>query len=492
MKQFLTTAAMLWALFSCSFAQFVPLGAQLNGNAPNDNFGWAVSMNQNGKTIAAGAPLYDNDFGQVRAYEEIGGVWTQLGGDIEGIETGNQLGFSVALNANGTRLAVGGIGGNPSTLGGQVQVFQLNGNQWDLMGSPVLAEADGDQFAFSLDMNASGNRFVVGARYNNDNGVKSGQVRVYEWNNTNWIQLGADIDGENAGDTWGTSVSISANGNTIAAGAILNAAGGAGAGHVRAYKWNNNSWSQIGADIDGQTAGESFGLSLSLSNDGQRLVCAAPLHAHGTGFGSVRVYELQSNAWVQLGNDIRGSSTSEGFGEAVAISGDGTRIAAGTKSADDNALSSGRANLYQWDAGQWLELTPPILGQAQFDNLGKSLALNEAGTRVVVGANLAAATQGYAVVYQDSLNPVGIEPVLAGPSVTIFADPVSAMIHFQAEQTLRQVVITVGDLSGKQLYRQIYPQGTHFRLSYQLPAGIYWVRLQHDQGLTGKKLLLFE
>ena len=47
-------------------------------------------------------------------------------------------------------------------------------------------------------------------------------VRIYEWNGASWNQKGQDIDGENAGDKSGRSVSMSADGNTVAIGAHLN------------------------------------------------------------------------------------------------------------------------------------------------------------------------------------------------------------------------------------------------------------------------------
>ena len=51
-----------------------------------------------------------------------------------------------------------------------------------------------------------------------------------------WTQVGADIDGEAAGDWSGYSVSLSSDGSTVAIGAIYNDGNGAQAGHVRILK----------------------------------------------------------------------------------------------------------------------------------------------------------------------------------------------------------------------------------------------------------------
>ncbi len=82
-----------------------------------------------------------------------------------------------------------------------------------------------------------------------------------------WAQLGMNIDGEADGDRSGHSVSLSADGNTVAIGAYLNAGGGLGRGHVRVYKNTGGTWVQQGADIDGEADGDRSGFSVSLSCD---------------------------------------------------------------------------------------------------------------------------------------------------------------------------------------------------------------------------------
>ena len=69
-------------------------------------------------------------------------------------------------------------------------------------------------------------------------------------------QLGSDIDGEAAGDFFGNSVSMNSDGDRIVIGAPFNDSTGNNAGHVRVYEYSNNSWTQLGSDIDGEAAGE--------------------------------------------------------------------------------------------------------------------------------------------------------------------------------------------------------------------------------------------
>lgn len=85
-----------------------------------------------------------------------------------------------------------------------------------------------------------------------------------------WKQLGAAIDGEAAGDRFGISVAFSADGRTVAVGARNNDGNGSNSGHVRVLSYNNNTnqWEQLGPDIDGEAAGGLFGSSVALSADG--------------------------------------------------------------------------------------------------------------------------------------------------------------------------------------------------------------------------------
>ena len=63
-------------------------------------------------------------------------------------------------------------------------------------------------------------------------------MRVYEYYCGSWSQLGADIDGEAAGDYSGYSVSLSSDGTIVAIGAPYNDGNGSNSGHVRVYEYS--------------------------------------------------------------------------------------------------------------------------------------------------------------------------------------------------------------------------------------------------------------
>ena len=67
-----------------------------------------------------------------------------------------------------------------------------------------------------------------------------------------FIQIGEDIDGKEANDQSGWSVSLSSDGSVVAIGAWLNDGNGIYSGHVRIYQNISGTWTQVGSDIDGE------------------------------------------------------------------------------------------------------------------------------------------------------------------------------------------------------------------------------------------------
>ena len=149
-----------------------------------------------------------------------------------------------------------------------------------LLQSPVwtreidlVGEAVDDMFGFSVSMSADGKRVAIGAIGNDGAGSNAGHVRVYAESGGAWTQVGADINGEAAGDESGRSVSISADGTRVTIGADD---AGPDAGHVRVYAESGGTWTQVGADIDGEAAGDESGRSVSMSADGTHVAIGAP------------------------------------------------------------------------------------------------------------------------------------------------------------------------------------------------------------------------
>jgi hypothetical protein len=326
------------------------LGLDINGVYASEQSGWAVAMSADGNRIIISARANSdiaNLVGQVRVYTWNGTTWTRTGQEINGDVAGDEIGHSVAISADGNRIAIGARfkDSNGNDAGGHVRVYTLNGNTWTRTGSDMNGEATGDHSGTSVAMSADGNRIAIGAPLNDGNGADSGHVRVYTWNGTTWTKAGSDIDGEATNDNSGYSVAMSADGNRIAIGAILNNGRADDAGHVRVYTWNGTAWTKAGSDIDGEAAFDYLGYSVAMSADGNRIAIGAPLTDDGGDMaGSVRVHTWNGTAWAQTGATINGKATMETAGYSVAMSANGTRIAIGA--IFDDGVSTGIVRAY--------------------------------------------------------------------------------------------------------------------------------------------------
>jgi hypothetical protein len=272
---------------------WVQLGQDIDGEAAGDQSGWSVSMSSDGSRVAIGAPENNGNgtySGHVRVYDWNGTAWVQLGQDIDGEAAGDFSGRSVSLSADGSRVAIGAPNNYTDGGGGgagHVRVYDWNGTAWVQLGQDIDGETYQDNSGSSVAVSADGSRVAIGARFNNDGGDAAGHVRVYDWNGTAWVQLGQDIDGEAAGDFSGWSVSLSADGSRVAIGAPNNDGDSnfIDKGHVRVYDWNGTAWVQLGQDIDGEANFERLGSSVALSADGSRLVS-------GTEVDKAKVYNF--------------------------------------------------------------------------------------------------------------------------------------------------------------------------------------------------------
>ncbi|SVE18704.1 uncharacterized protein METZ01_LOCUS471558, partial [marine metagenome] len=244
-----------------------------------------------------------SDAGHVRVYEYSNSSWTQLGSDIDGEAAGDQSGWSVSMNTAGDRVAIGAYRNDGTgSQAGHVRVYEYSNSSWTQLGSDIDGEAADDNSGNSVSMNSAGDRVAIGAHNNERTGSQAGHVRVYEYSNNSWTQLGSDIDGEATDDNSGISVSVNSAGDRVAIGAYRNDGTASNAGHVRVYEYSSSSWSQLGSDIDGEAAGDYSGISVSVNSAGDRVAIGATSNdGTGNNAGHVRVYEYSNSSWSQLG-----------------------------------------------------------------------------------------------------------------------------------------------------------------------------------------------
>jgi hypothetical protein len=313
----------------------------------DNNLNKSISINDDGTIIAIGSPNINNK-GQVKVYKMIDSNWIQLGEDINGLLDFDNFGHSVSLNASGLTLAVGSINSPNSSLKGVVKVFSFINNIWVQQGQDIVGNSNDDWSGWSVSLSSSGLILAIGSIGNDENANNAGQTKVFSLTNGIWSQLGNNINGKSSNDQFGCSVSLSSDGLTIAIAASGNDDNGDEAGHVKIYKFINNSWEQLGKDIKGNEAKDWLGWSVSLSSDGSTVAVGAPSYMKkNPANGYARVFKFINNSWEKFGVDMKGEFEDDWFGFSVSLSADGSILAVGGHFNDGNGSDSGHVRVFK-------------------------------------------------------------------------------------------------------------------------------------------------
>ena len=451
------------------------------GGVIQGHTGQGVALSADATTMAVGAPheaggsagvngnQRDNsvfDAGAVYVFTRTGAGWTQQAYlKASNPRSGAEFGHAVALSADGNTLAVSafwepsnakGINGDQKDesipQAGAVYVFTRRGASWTQQayvkasntGEAGTAEAfgEGDQFAFSLALSADGNTLAVGALTEDsaatgingnqaDNSAQSaGAVYVFTRAGTAWTQQ-AYVKSANirAGDLFGISVALTADGNMLAVGAFDedgsargvngtpdNRANGSGAAYV--FTRGGTGWSQQAyVKASNGEPQDSFGVSVALNDDGTTLLvgsldedctatgptpataCASDMK-EDLSMGAAYVFVRTGTAWSQQAF-LKASNTSpnDWFGSRVALSGDGNLAVVGA-ALEDGAAKGINGRQDQKTAGEagalyvfrragtaWTQAAYVKGANTEaFDEFSSSIAMDRAGTTLVASA----------------------------------------------------------------------------------------------------------
>jgi hypothetical protein len=210
----------------------------LFGEAIDPYFGYAVSM-PNTNTIAISAPLYRDTInfyaGKVYIYNWNGIDWISKGNPIIGpIESIS--GLSVSMPDSNT-VAISAPWYSPNeelTDGGQVRIYSWQDNMWTQKGNEINAEEDMENIGLSLSMSDANHLALSGYLIPSD-GITF--VRVYAWNNDEWIKIANLYSEGNDGGTNGFSSLSMPSVKALAIGELTNSENGEYAGHARVYSF---------------------------------------------------------------------------------------------------------------------------------------------------------------------------------------------------------------------------------------------------------------
>ncbi len=392
------------------------LGKDIDGKSEGDFSGRSVSISDNGKIIAIGADGNDGNginSGHVRVFHYINDDWRQLGDDIHGEASYDNSGFSTAISFDGKIVAIGAYANDGSDSiyqnAGHVRVYKYENTKWSKLGNDLNGKDGGDYFGYSISLSDDGTVIAIGAYSNDDTAVNAGHVRVYQYINDDWSQLGKNINGENAWDYSGFSTAISSDGTIVAIGGYSNDGGAENAGHVRVYQYINDDWSQLGNDIDGENSYDYSGYSTDISSDGTIVAIGARRNdGNGNNSGHVRVFEFKNNYWQQLGDDIDGENPEDYSGRSVALSDEGNVIAVGSDLNGDKNEDAGHVRIFEFKDNLWQQLGGDIDGESAGDFSGISVDIEYSDKYIysAIGAHKNEGSSdeaGHVRVYRNSI-----------------------------------------------------------------------------------------
>ncbi len=373
----------------------------------------------NGNSNAGSVRLFtfdDNSFTNPTQVGNIGYGYTgsqslDLSSGNAPISNGDNFGSSLSFNSTGERLAIGatsddGYNDTGASGMGAVRLFSFSDTSF---GSPALIATIGgayttgvsakniditstlgadDNFGQSVALNDTGDRLAVGSHYNdglNDADTNSGAVHLFTFSDSSFSggnhigSIGANYTGANSlnlsqqlgdNDLFGISVSLNGTGDRLIVGAkqddgLANAASNSGA--IYAFSFGDTSFGSpslsatFGNKYHGGTnlnigdtlePNDEFGRSASLNSDGTRLAVGA-FHDHGfnnpgsdygatylftfsdSSFGGATLSGIIGNGYtggnnINLNNYLR---TDDYFGLSVALNDAGDRLAVGAANA---------------------------------------------------------------------------------------------------------------------------------------------------------------
>ncbi len=262
---------------------------------------------------------------------------------------------------------------------GKAYVFHREGSNWIeqaiLSGSDVVL---GDQFGISGSID--GNRGIIGAHFDDDNGFQSGSAYVFRRDGSAWIEEAKLLASDGAEtDVFGWSVSIS--GERIAVGAMDDDDKGYNTGSVYIFHREGSTWNEeaklTGSDCQ---VWDNFGSSVFIR--GSQLIVGA-YQIQTSGPGTAYIYRFDGTNWIQEAKLIaHDGEIGDGFGCSASI--DDDRAVIGAFNDDDKGERSGATYIFRQEGSNWVEEFKLVASDGEaLDLYGYSVDIN--GDNAIIG-----------------------------------------------------------------------------------------------------------
>jgi PKD repeat protein len=332
------------------------------GESGEGDFGSSVALSADGDTALIGAPG-DGHIGAAWVFKRSGSTWTQQGPKLTGAgEVGEgKFGYSVALSADGSTALVGGFW--DYGLKGAAWVFSHTGSSWTQQGAKLAPNNESGReesdFGYSVALSADGDTALIGGPYDSEG---EGAAWVFTRSSSTWSQGEKLTVTEKEPSEFGSSVSLSADGDT----ALIGAPSAFFAdGEAWVFTRSGSTWTQQGERLTPPPGQEAhiFGSSVALSADGDVALIGGPRDFYAG--GAVWVYTRTGETWSQQGSELKSSGYEFGSGIALSANGQTALIttsgqlwaySAGPQISSPSSLSFPQQMVGQHSPVEWLQV----------------------------------------------------------------------------------------------------------------------------------------
>jgi FG-GAP repeat/Metallo-peptidase family M12/Fibronectin type III domain len=465
-----------------------------------DNFGSSVAISGDYAIVGAmntdDTTAWNGGPGAAYIFARSGGTWIQQQKILPSeVIFDGEFGVSVAIDGDYAIVGAPNEGvdtGNWAYYAGSAYIFVRNGNTW-IEQQRIVANDPGAYAHFGASVAISGDHAIVGAPFDDSNGVNSrGSAYTFVRTGNTWTQL-QKLNGNNTGELhqFGTSVAMSGD-YTIVGCPLYDTNGDRGAAF--SYKWNGNTWAnEQRIQVNPAVYFNDFGRSVAINGD--QVIVGAPWEDEFgiQHVGAAYIFVRTGNTWTQQQRiGASDQQLNDYFGLSVGITGDHAIV--GAQYEDHNLTGSstrdkaGSAYVFVRSGTLWAQLQKVVASdRAINDQFGVSVAIS--GDHALVGAfmededefgnnTLSEAGSVYYLTNDTALmdNSTGLDLTHITTDLLVFPVPTSDVLNVVLPDTRAYRADVIG-LDG----RLVLPLGTMRSRTpvdvSTLTAGAYLLRL---------------
>ena len=260
-------------------------------------------------------------------------------------QAGDKFGYSVSISGDGNTAIAGALF---EEYGGSAYIFTRSGTTWTQQAKIQASDRQAsDFFGSSVSISSNGNTAIVGAMFEDTGGSSAGAAYIFTRSGTTWTQqVKIQASDKQASDNFGVSVAISDDGNTAIVGAYTEDTGGTNAGAAYIFTRSGTTWTQQAKiQASDKATNDLFGYSVSISGDGNTAIAGALFEEYG---GSAYIFTRSGTTWTQQAKiQASDKQASDNFGWSVAISDDGNTTIAGAYNEDTGGTDTGAAYIFE-------------------------------------------------------------------------------------------------------------------------------------------------